>query len=108
MQCRSDPAWPDVRAAAIRAAIHKGHDYAAALGGTLDSVEHIADTGLLNAGGDTGTRPGRAFMAAALSSAEDSGTPSLDPVQQELTATIEARFTTTGGTLAGHQARQDP
>ena len=28
-----NPAWPQVRAAAIQAAIHKGHDYAAALGG---------------------------------------------------------------------------
>ena len=46
-----NPAWPQVRAAAIRAAIGKARDYAAALGATVDHVEHIADAGLL--GGDT-------------------------------------------------------
>jgi uncharacterized protein YggE len=46
-----NPAWPQVRAAAIQAAIHKGRDYAAALGGTLQQVEHVADTGLI--GGDS-------------------------------------------------------
>jgi hypothetical protein len=45
-----NPAWPDVRAGAIQAAIAKGHDYAAALGGSLRTVEQIADAGLL--GGD--------------------------------------------------------
>ena len=40
-----NPAWPQVRAAAIGAAIHKAGDYAAALGATLRQVEHIADAG---------------------------------------------------------------
>ena len=52
-----NPAWPQVRAAAIQAAIHKGHDYAAALGGSLHTVEHIADAGLLGGSGD-GDAPG--------------------------------------------------
>jgi pterin-4a-carbinolamine dehydratase len=34
-----NPAWQDVRAAAIQAAIRKGRDYAAALGGSLCSVQ---------------------------------------------------------------------
>ena len=34
-----NPSWPDVRAAAIRAAIAKARDYAAALGGELVRVE---------------------------------------------------------------------
>src|SRR6476646_2770352 len=46
-----NPAWPQVRAAAIAAAIGKARDYAAALGATVQHVEHIADAGLL--GGDT-------------------------------------------------------
>jgi hypothetical protein len=46
-----NPAWPQVRAAAIGAAIGKARDYAAALGATVRQVEHIADVGLL--GGDT-------------------------------------------------------
>ncbi len=47
-----NPGWPQVRAAAIRAAIRKGRDYAAALGGSLHGVEHIADAGLLGGSGD--------------------------------------------------------
>ena len=39
-----------MRADAVQAAIAKGRDYAAALGGTLRSVEHIADAGLLGGG----------------------------------------------------------
>ena len=60
-----NPAWPQVRAAAIGAAIGKARDYAAALGATVQQVEHIADAGLL--GGDTalyGTVRGPAFRAS--------------------------------------------
>jgi hypothetical protein len=58
-------------------------------------VEHIADTGLL--GGDTVPhQPGhipKAFAASAGFGRPD--TPALNPVPQELLATIEARFRTT-------------
>lgn len=91
-----NPAWPEVRAAAIQAAIRKGRDYAAALGGSLLNVEHIADVGLLG-GGETGRyRFTSATATLAASGGAEPGTPSLDPVPQELTATIEARFTATG------------
>ena len=50
-----NPAWPGVRAAAVQAAIAKGRDYAAAFGGSLRGVEHIADAGLL---GGSNTQPG--------------------------------------------------
>jgi len=50
-----NPAWPEVRAAAVHAAVAKGRDYAAALGGSLRGVEHIADAGLL--GGDAAPPP---------------------------------------------------
>jgi uncharacterized protein YggE len=87
-----NPSWPGVRAAAIRAAIDKGRDYAAALGGSLNRVEHIADVGLL--GGETTTfRP--TFAASGRDAKAASGlpdTPSLDPVPQELIAIIDARF----------------
>jgi uncharacterized protein len=100
-----NPAWPEVRAAAIQAAIRKGHDYAAALGGSLQNVEHIADPGLLGGSGDG--RGGFAFTSRAMAAAAGGGggesdAPSLDPVPQELAATIEARFTATGVSLAGH------
>ena len=94
-----NPAWPQVRAAAIGAAIGKARDYAAALGATVAQVEHIADTGLL--GGDTAPyQPGHIVAARAFSAGGDQpGTPALTPVPQELIATIEARFRTTGVTL---------
>jgi uncharacterized protein YggE len=89
-----NPAWPQVRAAAIGAAIHKAGDYAAALGATLRHVEHIADAGLL--GGDTAPyQPGFRVAKALGGSVEQPGTPALNPVPQELIATIEARFRTT-------------
>jgi len=96
-----NPAWPDVRAAAIQAAIGKGNDYAAALGGSLRAVEHVADAGLLGGDGPqprfTGTSP-MARVAAAAGGEPDA--PSLDPVPQELVAIIEARFTASGVSLA--------
>ena len=94
-----NPAWPQVRAAAIGAAIRKAGDYATALGARLRHVEHIADAGLL--GGETApSQPGhirKAFAASA--GAGQPGTPALNPVPQELIATIEARFRTTDVSL---------
>jgi uncharacterized protein len=90
-----NPAWPQVRAAAIGAAIGKARDYAAALGATVRHVEHIADAGLL--GGDTApyhTVHNLAF-GKAYGGGEQPETPALTPVPQELIATIEARFSTT-------------
>ncbi len=85
--------WALVRADAIRAALVKGQDYAAALGGTVVSVDHVADAGLL--GGDNhGVRS--YGMAASLGGG---GQVSLDPVPQILNATIEARFTASVGAL---------
>ena len=98
-----NPAWPAVRAAAIQAATGKGRDYAAALGGSLVRVEHIADAGLLG-GGDgaayrlTGAARGARAMPASVSGGQGDQ-PSLDPVPQELTAAIEARFTAAGVSL---------
>jgi uncharacterized protein len=94
-----NPAWPQVRAAAIGTAIGKARDYAAALGARLQQVEHIADAGLL--GGDTApyhTARSVAFSAAS-GGGDQPGTPALTPVPQELIATIEARFRATGVSL---------
>ena len=98
-----NPTWPRVRAAAVTAAISKAGDYAAALGATVRHIEHVADTGLL--GGDsspyravrTGSNPARAVGAGL----EHPGGLTLNPVPQELIATIEARFRTTDVTLSG-------
>jgi len=90
-----NPARPEVRAAAIQAALRKGRDYAAALGGTLDRVEHIADAGLIGRGDGAGFRFSGAARAAR-AGGDEGEAPSLDPVPQELTAVIEARFTAAG------------
>jgi uncharacterized protein len=92
-----NPAWPQVRAAAIGAAIGKARDYAAALGATVAHVEHIADAGLL--GGDTAPYQTVQSLALRAGGGDRPGTPALTPVPQELIATIEARFRTTDVSL---------
>jgi uncharacterized protein len=89
----NNPEWALVRADAIRVALLKGQDYAAALNGTVTGVEHVADAGLLE-----GSNSGRSIhMGASLFSAVAAGGDgaSLDPVPQVLTATIEARLSAT-------------
>ncbi|HVM26093.1 MAG TPA: SIMPL domain-containing protein [Mycobacteriales bacterium] len=98
-----NPAWPPVRAEAVHDAVRKARDYAAALGGALVRVEHLADVGLLDGAGNGG---GPRFVAQAMSAGgaypgEDAAAPSLDPVPQELVALVEARFVATGMALAG-------
>lgn len=95
-----NPAWPAVRGAAIQAAIRKGRAYAAALGGSLDHVEHIADVGLLGDGDSERYRlVATAAPMSSFSGGGESDIRSLDPVPQQLTAAIEARFTATGVSL---------
>ena len=97
-----NPAWPEVRAEAIAAALQKGRDYASALGGSIGQVEHVADAGLLSS---IGTPQFGGFSGLAGSSGKamrgggDAEAPSLDPVPQELVAVIEARFIATGVSL---------
>jgi uncharacterized protein YggE len=98
-----NPAWQGVRAAAVQAAIRKGRDYATALGGSLRSVEHIADAGLLGGGNAQFAFTSSARAARAVSvGGEESDAPSLDPVPQELTAIVEARFTADGVSLPAY------
>jgi uncharacterized protein YggE len=89
-----NPAWAEVRTAAIDAAVRKGRDYAAALGSTVTSVEHIADIGLLGGSGQAApvARAASRMFSSAAGADEDHDAPSLDPVPQQLTAIIEARF----------------
>jgi uncharacterized protein YggE len=94
-----NPGWAQVRADAIQVALHTGQDYAAALGGAVVAVQHVADAGLL--GGEAPGQPVRAAYAAnaagGLTSPGD--IVGLDPVPQQLSATIEARLTATVGPL---------
>lgn len=88
--------WAAVRADAISAALRKGRDYAQALGGTVISIDHVADAGLLGGDNVGGSRRSMNYSAAL---GATGGVPSLDPVPQMVNATIEARFTATAGAL---------
>jgi hypothetical protein len=94
----NNPAWPTVRAAAIAAALQKGRDYAAALGGSLTSIDQIADAGLLGGDGRAELVPASMALSARGSSV---GAPSLTPVPQRITAVIEARMSASIADLAG-------
>jgi hypothetical protein len=85
-----NPAWPVVRAAAIEDAIEKARDYAAALGGEVLALVHVADEGLLGGQEGHGRASGRVYSASGV--AEADGGPALDPAPQEIAAVIEARF----------------
>lgn len=88
---RDNPEWRQVRAEAIRDAIGNGRDYAAALGGSLVSVDHLADVGLL--GGDGGWRQRGLMPAVQLAGQGSPRRPGFHPQPIELEAVIEARLT---------------
>ena len=97
-----NPGWPTVRAAAIHAAIGRARDYARALGGSLLSIEHVADLGLLGSDSGSGSeQQALTFSHARLAAAgRGSSGPSLDPEPQELVAYIEARCIASGAPLS--------
>ena len=80
-------AWPEVRAAAIRAARQRADDYAAALDGRIVRLEQVADAGLL---ADGGQEQGRNFAYAA-SGGGHRESPTLDPDVQELRVSVGVR-----------------
>jgi hypothetical protein len=84
--------WPLVRADAIAAALAKGGDFAAALGGTVRRVEHVADQGLLSHGDHAGLPDGVSLAFRAGAGGGHQPVPRLDPAPQELRAVIEARL----------------
>lgn len=97
-----NPQWALVRADAIHAALLKGQDYAAALGGTVVSVDHVADAGLLGGDNQGGGRPWSGSSVRGASGGGLGGVVaelSLDPDPQVLSTTIEARFTAEVGAL---------
>lgn len=89
-----NPAWREVRAEAIHAAIAKARDYAAALGVSVASIEQIADSGLLASGTEASTGVARFAAAQAVSAGGGDGV-TVDPQPQEIAATIEARVVAT-------------
>jgi uncharacterized protein len=93
-----NPAWAQLRADAIRAAVAKARDYAGTLGGHLSSIDHIADSGMLSA--SDGDMP-RAMRMSSSGGRGESDWPDLDPPPQGLRVMIEARFTASNMTLGG-------
>jgi uncharacterized protein YggE len=91
-----NPGWSQVRADAIHAALRTGQDYATALGGSVIAVQQIADAGLLDAGGP---QVRTMTMAASAAGHAEGSAVALDPVPQQLSATIEARFAASIGPL---------
>jgi hypothetical protein len=96
----SNPAWPEVRAAAIEAAIQKGRDYATALGGTLSRIDEIADIGLLGDSSAARAAPRSTGYVMESESAEAGDPTTLVPPAQELRAAIDARFVASVRSLA--------
>jgi uncharacterized protein YggE len=92
-------AWAQVRADAIHAALAKGRDYAAALGGSVVAVQQIADGGLL----DGSPSQERLLSARAASGSVGGGEDgiALDPAPQVVSAVIDARLSAVIATPAG-------
>lgn len=86
---RDNPAWTVVRAHAVTDAFRRAQEYASALASKLLSLEHLADAGLL--AGDGGGPAGRRTVAFAATGAPQRA-PNLDPVPQDVSAVVEARF----------------
>jgi uncharacterized protein YggE len=87
--------WRGVRSDAIDAALAKGRDYAAALGGAVTRVEQIADAGLLSpqSDGTLGRRSADVAMSLAGTAEGGADLATLDPVPQVIRAVVEARLT---------------
>jgi hypothetical protein len=96
---RTSPVFRKARTRAVREAVTRAQDYAEALGSRITGLEELADTGLMQS---QVSRPnvmhtaraaampapaGAAFGAAAEPPALD-----LEPVAQEVRASVEARF----------------
>jgi uncharacterized protein len=91
------PVYTRARQEAVRDALTRAREYAAAVGCRLTGLRELADTGLT-----TGVRGGDmaayGSMALAAGSAAPGGGPpplDLDPATQHVSAQVEARFTAT-------------
>lgn len=89
------PVHRQAREQAVRASLERAQQYAAALGSTLTGLVELADQGLSTSGqehGGHGAAPGGAMRSLSLAGAH---TPHLvlEPVRQQVRATVEARWT---------------
>ena len=91
-----NPEWRRVRAEAIRDALRQADDYAAALECRVARVEQVADAGLLSDVPMAAPAAARMFRAGGggFDASASGGGPNLDPVPQEIFATIDVRCAT--------------
>ncbi|WP_377270592.1 SIMPL domain-containing protein [Peterkaempfera sp. SMS 1(5)a] len=95
---RSDsPVHREAREQAVRASLERARQYAAALGATLTGLVELADQGL-GSGGHEGFGYGAPAPGAVRSAAAPGGSRplpqlELEPVKQQVRATVEARWT---------------
>jgi uncharacterized protein YggE len=90
--------YRQARVTAARDATKRAQEYAEAFGGRLGELIEAADAGLLAGGSSQGGQGVRAFAMAAAktkhhSPGDESPTLDLEPVRQQITANVDARFT---------------
>jgi uncharacterized protein len=86
--------WRGVRSDAIDAAIAKGRDYAASLGGSVTRVDEVADAGLLSSHQGEAFHRGSSERVGMLSAGAEGPADfaTLDPVPQVIRGIVEARL----------------
>lgn len=102
---RSSPVYREARTRAVAEAVQRVRDYAAALGCRVTGLIELADTGLSSDGAPL-RGPGAAMMygtRAVSSTPAEPAALDLQPQQQAVRASVEARFYTTRPDLSREQ-----
>jgi uncharacterized protein len=98
---RDSPVYRKARTRAVREALNRAQDYAEALGSRITGLIELADAGLMQSQvprtmhvAASAARAGGAVPGAAFGGAAPDAPPTLDlePVSQEVRASVEARF----------------
>jgi len=102
---RDSPVYRKARTRAVREALNRAQDYAEALGSRITGLIELADSGLMQSqvqrqpsyAPAVAARSGGAAAGAAFGAAAPDAPPTLDlePVSQEVRASVEARFAAT-------------
>lgn len=91
---RSSPVYREARNRAVAEALARARDYAEAIGSRVTGLIELADTGLTTSPAPARTHApgGIAFARAASAAAPEPPTLDLEPQQQTVYASVEARF----------------
>jgi uncharacterized protein YggE len=94
---RSSPVYREARSRAVGEALQRARDYAEALGCRVTGLIEVADTGMSGTSVPPRMRGGDMMMSAPLMRAATAAEPAaldLEPQQQTVQASVEARFYT--------------